>query len=382
MRIKVSLTISPIYNGSGIIMGASVIARNITEQKKAEQQLVQSEEKYRLLFEKSPQPMWIFDIQTLKFLEVNLAAIEHYGYSRQEFLQMTVHDVRPMESNPALKDLSNLDYSKTYSNFSIHRKKNGELIKVQISVSNIEYENRKATLVLLIDRTEQERTRKELLNINSQLRELTAHLHNIREEERTHIAREIHDELGQQLSALKMDIEWVISKMPRQEGLIEERVADLLSLIGQTVNSVRRISTNLRPAILDDLGLLAALEWQSSEAEKRSGININLTCNLTDVTLPLPITTGLFRIYQEALTNVVRHSSAKQVDAKLIVSENMIILQIADNGKGIVTEPSGKTFGLIGMKERAYILNGNIEIQSKPGKGTTIMVSIPHHSSN
>jgi signal transduction histidine kinase len=96
------------------------------------------------------------------------------------------------------------------------------------------------------------------------------------------------------------------------------------------------------------------------------------------VTLPLPITTGLFRIYQEALTNVVRHSNAKQVYAKLIVSENMIILQIADDGKGIATEPSGKTFGLIGMKERAYILNGDIEIQSKLGKGTTITVSIPH----
>jgi PAS domain S-box-containing protein len=363
-------------------MGASVIARNITEQKKAEQQLVQSEEKYRLLFEKSPQPMWIFDIKTLQFLEVNLAAIEHYGYSRQEFLQMTLKDIRPAARNTELKELSNQNYRKAFHRTSFHKKKGGVLIKVQVSVSAIEYENRKARLALLIDRTDQEKARKDLLQLNIQLRQLSAHLQNIREEERTHIAREIHDELGQQLSALKMDIEWVISKMPRQEGLLKEKVADLLSLICQTVNSVRRISTNLRPAILDDLGLLAALEWQSSEAEKRSGININLTCNLTDVTLPLPITTGLFRIYQEALTNVVRHSSAKQVDAKLIVSENMIILQIADNGKGIVTEPSGKTFGLIGMKERAYILNGNIEIQSKPGKGTTIMVSIPHHSSN
>ncbi len=121
-----------------------------------------------------------------------------------------------------------------------------------------------------------------------------------------------------------MDIEWLTSKMPHQNGLMDEKIADLLTLISQTVNSVRRISTNLRPAILDDLGLIAALEWQSSEAEKRSGININLTCNVTDIKVPFNITTAIFRIYQEALTNVVRHSNAKQVNAEFILRKNMI----------------------------------------------------------
>jgi len=230
------------------------------------------------------------------------------------------------------------------------------------------------------DIDEKKKAEENLLAINNELRELATHLQNVREEERMRIAREIHDELGQQITGLKMDLSQLNSILPAGKASTANLINGMVALVDETVVSIRRISANLRPALLDDLGLVAAMEWQSRETEKRSNIKVNFTSNEDDVALPFNISTGLFRIYQENLTNAVRHSNGTIINAHLQIKPTSITLTVADNGKGIdkAHAASKKTFGLLGMKERTFMLNGTIDIQSKSGKGTTIRVSIPH----
>lgn len=160
---------------------------------------------------------------------------------------------------------------------------------------------------------------------------------------------------------------------------INQKMTEALKLIDETVKTVRRIATQLRPSILDDLGLISAMEWQSEEFEKRFKIKTSFVSNSATVQVESEIATGLFRIYQESLTNVLRHSKATQVKATLNASHELLILHIADNGIGFnaIENESKKTLGLLGMKERTLIMGGTYEITSKPGNGTTVVITVP-----
>lgn len=213
----------------------------------------------------------------------------------------------------------------------------------------------------------------------AQLRELSDYLLNIRETERTNIAREIHDELGQQLTILKMDISWLHQKLQKYEDpVLTERSGETLKMLNETIKTVRRIATELRPSMLDDLGLVEALEWQSKEFEKRSGIKIVFKSSISHLPVANSIATSLFRIYQEALTNIARHSFAKNVYSRLQLNNDQVILSITDDGTGFDMKTLGvkKTLGLLGMKERTFMMGGRFEINSKPGEGTSIVVTI------
>ncbi len=212
-----------------------------------------------------------------------------------------------------------------------------------------------------------------------QIKQLVTHQQEIREQERTNMAREIHDELGQQLTGLKMYISWLNKKLINQEPEIKDKFNAAIELIENTIKTVRKISMELRPSMLDDLGLMAALEWQSNEFEKRSGIHtvfINQTGNRE---IPARLKTGLFRIFQESLTNVARHADAKKIVSSLKFNDDHIVLTITDDGKGFAfkTIESKKTLGLFGMKERTLEMGGKYDIKSEPGKGTTVSVVIP-----
>ena len=212
-----------------------------------------------------------------------------------------------------------------------------------------------------------------------QIKQLVMHLHEVREQERTSIAREIHDELGQQLTGLKMYVSWLNKKIMPQDQEIKERFVSAMELIEDTIKSVRKISMELRPSMLDDLGLLAAIEWQCSEFEKRSGIAtefINLTGNKE---VPVTLKTGLFRIFQESLTNVARHADAKKIVSSLKFEDEKFILTITDDGKGFVIRniESKRTLGIFGMQERTKEMGGKYEIKSEPGIGTTVSVTVP-----
>ncbi|MBL0356055.1 MAG: PAS domain S-box protein [Chitinophagaceae bacterium] len=223
------------------------------------------------------------------------------------------------------------------------------------------------------------KTEEKLQSSFKQIKQLVTHLQDVREQERTNMAREIHDELGQQLTGLKMYISWLNKKVITQETDIKEKFNAAIELIEDTIKSVRKISMDLRPSMLDDLGLLAALEWQSNEFEKRSGIDTEFINQTANVEIPARLKTGLFRIYQESLTNVARHADAKKIVSSLKFENNNLVLTITDDGKGFTFKniESKKTLGLFGMKERTLEMGGKYEIKSEPGVGTTVYVIIP-----
>jgi signal transduction histidine kinase len=221
------------------------------------------------------------------------------------------------------------------------------------------------------------KSEKELKESQVLLRQLTGHLQRIREEERTTIAREIHDELGGQLTVLKMDLAWLNKRAA--DSNVKERIASMLSLIDQTVKTVRRISSQLRPGILDDLGLVAALDWQSHEFEKHTGIHSKFLAEISDDRFEKSLASGIFRVFQETLTNVARHSGAKEVQSSLKINDGNIVLTIADNGKGfnesMIKEKN--TLGIVGMKERALMMGGSLKIESGKNEGTQIVLNVP-----
>lgn len=229
------------------------------------------------------------------------------------------------------------------------------------------------------DVTESKQAEQMMKESYEQIRSLTEHLQNIREEERTHIAREIHDELGQQLTVLKMDVAWLSKKINGSNNAVKEKLNELTSLLDNTVQSVRRIASELRPSMLDDLGLAPAMEWHLIEFGKRSGIKTSFHEPNEELEISKPIKTGLFRILQESLTNVAKHSKATKVHVELAEKNNHLLLRIKDNGKGFHQQEAEqkKTLGILGMKERTAMMGGSYEIRSEPGKGTEISVDIP-----
>lgn len=229
------------------------------------------------------------------------------------------------------------------------------------------------------DITEAKEAEIELRNTNEELHTLSQHLQSVREEERIHIAREIHDELGQQLTGLKMNIAWLHKTLKTANDLVKEKLAGAIELIDETVKSVRRISASLRPSMLDDLGLLAALEWHSKEVEKRSEIKVNFEAPVQEPELSIAAATGIFRIFQELLTNAVRHANAHLINATLQLKGDVLLLVVADDGAGMDLSAgrAKKTLGLLGIKERTFLLGGKFDLQSQPGKGTVVTISIP-----
>jgi signal transduction histidine kinase len=208
------------------------------------------------------------------------------------------------------------------------------------------------------------------------LRRLAAHLISVREEERAHIAREIHDELGQVLTGLKMEVTWLAKRL--KEKPLVEKTDSMCKLIDTTVQTVRKIATGLRPEMLDDMGLIAAVGWQAKEFQKRTGIRTRAKLP-PEVKLDIDVSTTMFRIFQEILTNVARHSRATRVDIELTMPEDRVALEVVDNGVGIAdAEVTGKkSLGLLGMHERALLFGGEVRISGTPGHGTRVSVSIP-----
>ena len=228
------------------------------------------------------------------------------------------------------------------------------------------------------------RAQEELQTSREQLRALAAHLQSVREEERKLITREIHDELGQSLTGFKMDLAWMRNRMQAEEwGTIRQPILDKIKTMGKlidgTANLMRKLCTELRPGVLDDLGLTAAIEWQAREYQERTGIVCAVKVDLGELTVDPERSTALFRIFQEILTNVARHAKATRVEAVMQATGAEVWLEVKDNGRGIKpSEIAGaKSLGLLGMRERAFILGGAVVIRGAAGKGTTVRVTVP-----
>lgn len=219
--------------------------------------------------------------------------------------------------------------------------------------------------------------------LDERLQALTARIEAVREEERTNMAREIHDVLGQSLTVLKMDVAWLGRHPPStargNDGALAGRLAAMSKMIDEVINQVRRLAAQLRPGVLDDLGLAAAIEWQTRDFTQRSGLDCTFESNIPEARFERDVSTAMFRILQETLTNVARHAHAQRVDVSLVENEGHLRLRVRDDGAGMSPDASarGGSLGLLGMHERARRLGGQVSVTSSPGAGTQILVDVP-----
>ncbi|CAG0963850.1 two-component system, NarL family, sensor histidine kinase ComP [Anaerolineae bacterium] len=250
--------------------------------------------------------------------------------------------------------------------------------RAALAVDNARLYHTAKSLNQELDQRVARRTR-ELSEANQQLRLLAAHLQSAREEERIKIARSIHDELGTLMTAIKMDLAFLVREngTPKSPGAMREEISATTKLVDEAIESVHHIARELRPGVLDHLGLRAALEWQMQEFQERAKIECQFNSDLDEFNLDPARSTAVFRIMQETLTNVARHAHATRVEISLRKEENDLILEVRDNGKGISETPDTNRFGILGMRERAHVFGGDVMIQGAPGQGTVVTVRIP-----
>jgi len=254
----------------------------------------------------------------------------------------------------------------------------GTEFPIDASISRIDVGGRRFFTVILRDLTERERAAQLLDRSHRELGELYSAMHDVREAERTRIARELHDELAQWLTALKMDISWLAMKLPPDQPQLAAKTGKMKALVDTTVASVRRIAADLRPPMLDDLGLVAAVENLVHDFSERAGVMVSLDVDIDGHHLHDPLATALYRMMQEALTNVARHSGASQVEVGMRIEDGILRVHVRDNGRGIGNaEAPQKSFGVMGIRERARTLGGVAQVFSPEAGGTVVNIEIP-----
>jgi len=233
-------------------------------------------------------------------------------------------------------------------------------------------------------RSERKRAGDQLRQSHEQLRALSVHLQHVREEERIRIAREVHDELGQALTGLKLQLTWLCGRLPKNPRSLHEKAKKMSAGIDETIQIVRRIATELRPGVLDSAGLLAAIEWQARQFEEQTGIHCRVKSAVREMLLDQELNTAFFRIFQETLTNITRHAHAEKVEVRFVEAGDFLVLEVKDDGRGISEAEihNTKSIGLLGMRERAALLGGEVRLRGEPGRGTTVSVRIPRPAKN
>ena len=219
-----------------------------------------------------------------------------------------------------------------------------------------------------------------LRHSRKQLRDLASYLQDVREQERTRIAREIHDDFGQSLTILKMDLSWLKKHIVQDLPQVQNKIDSMFKVIDASLQTLHTVSSELRPVILDDFGLESAIEWQAEEFQNRTGVKCRIDSSVANLDLTKEQSTAVFRIFQETLTNIMRHSGATEVDVRLEMNKDTLILEVADNGRGITEAEidNSHSFGLLGIRERLYPWNGQVDFIGHPNKGTRVIVRVPN----
>jgi len=366
------------FRGEMAVLGNSM---DITEQNSAREKLEELEALEASILEAIPHA--VIGLQDRRIIFANDGVQTVFRWKARDLIGMSTRvlyrsDKDYEEMAKAL--YSALEKKRTVSLEFPCRRKDGRSIDCMVTAARIGDSLREKNIVITYeDITDRKFAATELENSRLQLRNLTAHLQSVREKERTRIARELHDELGQLLTALNTEIILLGKKIPPELTSLVERTKSLSSLIDMTMETLKRIYMALRPGMLDHLGLTAAIGWQAGEFEKRTGIRCQVSFAPEDIVLDPDLTTSLFRIFQETLTNISRHAEASRVNASLKATSRKIQLTVKDNGKGITREQMTKpnSFGLLGIRERAEYWGGEVTIKGKPGEGTTVSVAIP-----
>lgn len=358
-----------------------ITGRRRAERVGPEEELRRSEDRLRLIIDTIPTMAWSLRPDgAVDF--VNRRWMDYTGLSLEEELAEPSRPIHPEDRDIAMKEwFAHTATGEGYDAEMRLRRADGEYRWCLIRTVPLRDEQQNiikwyGTSTEIEDRKQAE---KALYRSFEQLRALTARLQSVREEERARMAREIHDELGQALTAIKIDLASLVNQLPpdQQQAL---RGESIMKLIDGTIQTVRRISTELRPGILDDLGLVAAVEWAAEEFQARTGTKCSVGVPPGDLSLDPERATALFRIFQETLTNVARHANATEVHVQLANDERDVSLEVRDNGNGISDEQrvAPNALGILGMLERALLLGGELTINGVPGRGTTVRVRIPH----
>jgi PAS domain S-box-containing protein len=339
------------------------------------------------LFDLIPAPAYIFDDETLKFLAVNAAAIGRYGYSPAEFAAMSLLDLGPSEDRALFRArwAESVGWPKYAGGFR-HVTRSGHVVAVEVVSQRIVYRGRSAHFVVVTDVTERNRARsgaearhRDALNL---VRRMSARARARREADRTRVARELHDQLGQALAAVKIDLCWLAEHLATpipSRQVMRQKIGMMTGLVDETIVRVRRISSDLRPAILDKLGLLAAIEWHLEAFERQSGIRTKLTSSVEHIDIDVGRATAVFRIVQEAMSNVAAHARATRVSIAVTQDGQQLRLTVTDNGTGVAPGQalSCGSLGLRGMHERAELLDGTVDVRPHRPRGTIVSITIP-----
>ncbi|MBI5858127.1 MAG: PAS domain S-box protein [Sphingobacteriales bacterium] len=389
-EFPVEMMITPIIQDGAEYFCAFI--RNITERKKAGEEIAKANERYELIGKATNDALWEWNLKTSEVWG-NEIFYKIYGLERgrdsldnlQFYSRTHPEDIPQLQS--VLADAYEQKAQSLVMEFRFRMP--DDSYKTFLDRAFIYYDDngKPARLIgAMQDITERKKAEQQIKSSNEQLRQLAAHLQSVREEERKRIGREIHDELGQQLTAIKMDVAWINKKIPDlpagidKASLIKSKLQNIIGLLDGSNQSVRKILSELRPALLDDHGLLEALEWQGEQFTEATGIPVKFTTDETELKLTQETTNCIFRVYQESLTNIMRYAKAKKVFTTLHIAGENILLTVEDDGAGFNTEKmkNKKTFGILGIRERVLSLGGKFELISAKGKGTKISISLPY----
>jgi PAS domain S-box-containing protein len=355
------------------------LKNHIAERRRMEEVVRESEEKYRSLVETTDDSIYLVD-RHYKYLFINKKHLSRMGLSEEQGIDKSYHDFHsPEEIDGFVEKVDKVfEAGQPIQQEHVSRRDRRYFLRTMSPVKDSEGET-VAVNVISKDITEIKRFEEKIKASHEKLKELSRHLEAVREAERTNIAREVHDELGQALTALKMDASWLNKKLPRDKELLIEKTKTMTKTIGDIIQTVKKISSRLRPSVLDHFGLAAAIEQEAIELKERTGIDCKVTVEPEDISLDKECSTAIFRIFQEALTNVTRHAKATTVKVSLKLDSDSVSLTVNDNGKGITEEQLSKpeSFGLLGIQERVDSLRGKVKISGTPGKGTRVKVVIP-----
>jgi PAS domain S-box-containing protein len=385
------LTASAIRDGNGNWQFGVGMVEDITERKQAEEAIHESEERFRQLTENIREVFWMTTPDLSEILYISPAYETVWGRTRESLYQdaRSFIDAIHPDDRPHVVEVLAREQER---GFAIQYR----VIRPDSSMRWIwdrgfpvkDQAGRVYRLAgIAEDITERKQAEEQLRATSAQLRAMMTSLQSAREQEGTRIAREIHDELGSALTSLRWDLEAIEKTISEVEDrslmpAVRDKIGAMVGLIDTTMHVVRRISSELRPPILDDLGLAAAIEWQTQQFQARTGIICRYDGAVEHLDLDQEQSTAIFRIFQEALTNVLRHAQATRVNVTLEEEEAELVLTIRDNGRGITEGEQGgpPTLGLLGMRERAHLIGGRVDLTGVSGQGTTVTLRVPHAS--
>jgi PAS domain S-box-containing protein len=363
----------------------TVILRDVTERVRAGELLARSEARLRGILDSAMDAIITVD-ERQHIVLFNKAAEEVFGCAREEAIGAPLGWFIPERFRTAhgehlrrFPEIGTSSRRMGMQRIVMGLRRNGEEFPIDASISQVSENGQRLFTVILRDVSERARSEKALLESREEIRAIALAAQNLREQEKSRVARELHDELGQALTALKIDVTWLKEHAGAADPLVRDKLAGMQSLVDGTVAATRRISADLRPLVLDDLGLAAAADWLVQSFTQRTGTACELRIARDFDDVPDPHATTIFRGLQESLTNIAKHAHASHVEVTLSKDVEGLTLLVKDDGRGFLPAQPRKpnSFGLVGLRERAYLLGGEVTIESAPGRGTIVEMRLP-----